>query len=138
MNRLYSRNRKKFLDGTFDWPVRSFIMSACRGAYTFDEDHQIDSEIIAAGGVIVTDGLPLTGMTAMAGGYAMSNLTLIPAVPAGAPITFLILFDVTDLATTGKVPLVYIDEAMGLPFTPNGLDQNIQPDWLSHRGWFRA
>lgn len=138
MNRLYSRNRIKFLNGQFDWPSRQMVMSCCRGAYTFDEQHITAAELTAAGAVLVASSLPITGQTAMAGGYAMSDMVVIPTVPAGPEVTFLILFDITDAGTIGNVPLVYVDEAMGLPFTPNGLDQQIQPDWLSHRGWFRA
>jgi hypothetical protein len=139
MNRLYSRNRIKFLNTQFDWANRQMIMTCCRGPYTFDEEHITSDELVANGAELVASSLPMTGQTAMPGGYAMSDLIVVPAVPANTlPVTFLVLFDVTEAGTVGNVPLVYIDEAMGLPFVPNGLDQQIQPDWLNHRGWFRA
>jgi hypothetical protein len=33
---------------------------------------------------------------------------------------------------------LFIDDAEGLPFTPNGLDVLIEPDWLLERGWAKA
>ena len=49
----------------------------------------------------------------------------------GDPITFFTMSDGLDL-------VLYIDEALDLPFIPNGLDMVVQPDWLDQRGWWKA
>jgi len=60
---------------------------------------------------------------------------VIPGVVIGQPVTH---FTLVDDQGAEDVLLYYIDEAIDLPFDPNGLDMVIQPDWLSARGWFRA
>lgn len=133
-NQLYSADRVKFINGGFNWPSLPARLDAWRGSYVFDEAHASIADITAAGGVQVVVGLALSGKIAKPGGYAASNPAILPTVPVGAPVTFLVLMD-----TTGTpVPIAYIDDAQGLPFTPNGLDQVVQPDWLQLRGWFRA
>jgi hypothetical protein len=39
--------------------------------------------------------------------------------------------------TASSQLLLYIDEAWDLPWTANGLDLPVQPDWLAMEGWFR-
>ena len=33
--------------------------------------------------------------------------------------------------------VLFIDEAVELPFAPNGLDMVVTPDWSKNRGWWR-
>jgi hypothetical protein len=56
---------------------------------------------------------------------------LLPAVPVGPLVTWF------TMTKAGTDLILYIDDAEGLPFTPNGLDVPVTPDWLSNRGWFR-
>ena len=75
--------------------------------------------------------LPITSQTVAPDGTAQTNQVIIPGVPIGAPITFFTMSDADQL-------ILFIDEAVELPFVPNGLDMVVQPDWLEQRGWWKA
>jgi hypothetical protein len=132
MNQLYARVREQMAKAQFNWVglvVHPFIW---RGPYVFSEAHVSATDVASAGGAPVMAGAQLTGMLVKPGGYCTSYPALLPAVAVGAPVTFMTLVD-------GSQNLIaYIDEAVGLPFTPNGLDWLVQPDWLPRRGWFRG
>jgi hypothetical protein len=126
MNQLYAGIRERAAKGLFNWPTVPAAVGAGRGPYVFDEAHASVTDIAAAGGTLVMFSFAV---------YVASNPALLPAIPVGAPVTFLILFDTTSGAQT---PLAYMEDGIGLPFTPNGLDWLVQPDWLDMRGWFRV
>lgn len=131
MNSLYAKPREQFAKAQFDWVTKVVHLFAWRGLYVFDESHVTAADVANAGGESVMAGPPLIGQVVKPGGYCSSNPTVLPAVPVGLPVTFFTLLD-------GSSNLIaYIDEGIGLPFTPNGLDWLVQPDWLPLRGWFR-
>lgn len=82
--------------------------------------------------VLVKTSLPITVKTVSADGTAQTNGVVVPEVPIGPNITHFTLHE-----AFGNL-ILFIDEALNLPFTPNGLDLVVQPDWLEQRGWFRA
>jgi hypothetical protein len=137
MNQIYSSPRERMLLNQFNWPTLPLAMVACRGPYVFMEEDEILGDIVASGGQLVQLGLPLLGMTVIEGGYARTDTAVIPLVPASPdPVTFLVIVEMTGVTNEAKL-IVYIDEAIGLPFVPNGQDQTVQPDWIAKRGWFR-
>ena len=136
MNALYAGLRDRMLKG-FVWQDLPLIVGAWHGAYVFDETDVTTQDVIAAGGILSAYSLPLTNVIPRTGGYARSDMALLPTMPVGAEITFLTIMEDTGVLGQEK-QLMYIDEANGLPFIPNGLDQYVQPDWLDLRGWFRA
>ena len=136
MSDLYRGARERFLGApNFDWVGMSARLQAWSGPYTFDEAHALNSSVAATATLRATS-LALTNK-AKTYGYAISDPAVLAAVPVGAPITFFTLSEYTgDLLA---MPLIaYINVGPSLPFTPNGLDWNVQPDWLAGRGWFRA
>ena len=92
----------------------------------------------------ITEGLttklgysqPIVGMNVLPDGLGQTGPVVIPAVPIGMPVTHFTLVFHNAVENNSQL-ILYIDDAEGLPFTPNGLDMVIQPDWLQGRGWWR-
>lgn len=137
MNALYALPRELLLKAALNWPTLAIYIQAWRGSYAFNEAHVTSADVTAAGGALVQTSLAATGAVVRPGGYGRTDPILLPTVPASPnPITFLTLSEITTLPGTHRL-ILFIDEAEGLPFVPNGLDQPVQPDWLNARGWFR-
>jgi hypothetical protein len=137
MNNLYSTARERMLSNDFYWPTLPLAMVACRGPYQFMEEDEVLADVLSSGGQIAQLGLPLLGLGVAEGGYARSDTAVIPLVPVSPDaVTFLLLVEMTGVTNDAKL-IEYIDEAIGLPFVPNGQDQTVQPDWIAKRGWFR-
>ena len=135
MNNIYANARERAL-ASFNWVDLNLVLMAWHGAYVFDETDLTTADIVALGGVLDGVSLPLTNVLARPGGYARTDPALFPLMPVGPEVTFLTLVEDVGIAGQEK-NILYMDEALGLPFVPNGLDQIIQPDWLERRGWFR-
>jgi hypothetical protein len=136
MNQPYDIARYQFVTGAFNWTTMNLLLIAWAGPPTFVPTDQNTGDI-ATRGTTTARGTsqPITQKTVAANGTTQTNQVVIPAVPIGTPITHFTL--VNDQGAI-KTLLYYIDEAIDLPFDPNGLDMLIQPDWLTQRGWFRA
>jgi len=137
MNVLFDIARQRMISNQFDWATMAVSVVAWRGPYTFLETNETTADITAGGGQLVMVGLPLLNQLAMPGGYARSDTAVVPDVPASPDaVTFLTLVEMAGAVE--EYPLIaFIDDAVGLPFVPNGQDQRVQPDWLQLRGWFR-
>lgn len=138
MNAQYNLQRVRRATGAFNWPTLTCYMQAWRGAYVFDAAHETVSDVTASGGTLVATSLALLDQQVTSGGYLRSGPVAIPAIAPSSPITFLLLVRDTGGGAAAYAPIAYYDDAIGLPFTPNGLEWLIQPDWLSERGWLRA
>jgi len=135
-NQPYNIARYKFVTATFDWIGMNLALVAWSGTPEFIATDTNVNEIVARGNAVARGvSLPITQKTVAADGTTQTNQVVIPNVAVGAPITH---FTLVDDQVGGDTLLYYIDEALDLPFDPNGLDMVIQPDWLSMRGWFRA
>lgn len=132
MNSLYAKPRELMAKGLFNWPAIPVVLSAWNGPYVFDEGDVTAGDLVSHGAIHVMDSLAITNAHVKPGGYCTSDPALLPLVPAGLDVLFLTLAN----NTTSEV-IAYLDEAIGMPFTPNGLDWLVQPDWLPLRGWFR-
>lgn len=133
MNDLYDGARVRMLSNQFDWATLDVRLVAARGPYTFLPENATLADAVADGAELVVTSIPFTGLMVRPGGYAASDTAVLPDVPASTdPVTFLLMTEAgSDLL------IAYIDDAEGLPFAPNGQDQNVQPDWIHLRGWFR-
>jgi len=136
MNQPYDIARYKFVTGTFDWLTMNLVLVAWSGTPNFVATDQHINDITGRG-VTTARGvsLPITQKNVAADGTTQTNQVVIPDVAIGQPITH---FTLVDDQVGGDTLLYFIDEALDLPFDPNGLDMVIMPDWLSMRGWFRA
>lgn len=128
---LYSKGREGFLDGSIDWNTSTIKVSLLRG-YTFNDAHQFLSDITSSGATLVATQT-LTTPTAT-GGVANADPVTFTSVPTGTACSCYILYQSSapsggaDLATTSQRLIAYIDDATGLPVTPNGGNINIAWD----------
>jgi hypothetical protein len=127
---LFDPGREGFLKGEIRWDGTAVIkMSLCRG-YTFSAAHKFVSDL---SGVTQVATVTLGTQTAT-NGVADAADAAFTAVGAGAACTQLIIFQASavtggaDVATSAQRLIAYIDNATGLPVTPNGGDINFTFD----------
>lgn len=137
MNQPYDKTRYQFVTGAFTWTAIDLVLAALSGTPDFvPGDTQIAS-IVGRGGVVLGYSQPILNKTVVPDGTVQTGPVVIPTVPVGPDITWFVLakrFITPNLSE----PIYFIDDAYTLPFTPNGLDVIVQPDWLQQRGWFRG
>lgn len=136
MNDVYDKARVQLLSAQLDWRSIPLVLSAWSGTPTFNPTHQKIADISSATNVERGYSIQITGQSVAADGTAQTNTVVLPEVPIGAPITWFTM--AWSNATHDQSTLIlYIDQAEGLPFTANGLDIVVTPDWLENRGWWR-
>lgn len=122
---LHDPGREGFLDGTVSYLTPTIKMALVRG-YTFVASHKFVSDLVTAGGTLVSTSAALATKTATAGVANATSPVTFTSVPTGAACTSLIIFQSSaigggaDVATTAQRLIAYIDSATGLPVTPNG------------------
>jgi len=131
MNTIYNSARYQLMTAQLNWLTVDLTLTAWSGAAVFDPLDETISDVGAHGPVNRGSSLPITSQTVAPDGTAQTNQVVIPAVPIGDPVTFFTM-------SNGAQLILFIDEAEGLPFVPNGLDMVVQPDWLQNRGWWKA
>ena len=132
MSEIYDRARYDLLTGALPWLTTDVGLAAFSGAPVFDATHGTMAEVLAANPAPAYASLPVTGMGAATNGTAQTDPIVIPGVPIGPDITFFVMFKVSS-----QLPIILIDDAVELPFVPNGLDLVVSPDWAYQQGWFR-
>jgi hypothetical protein len=136
VNNIYDDARVKLLTAAFNWPVTDLVLTAWPGTPNFVATDKTLSQITARGFTARGHSQAVTSKTVSADGTAQTNQVLIPTVPVGASVTWFTMSK--RMATIALSELIlYIDEAVELPFVPNGLDLIVNPDWLSNRGWWK-
>jgi hypothetical protein len=134
LNQLYGKPRERMLKATFDWVALDLRLVAWSGVYDFDETHETITDM--AGPTLRGISIAITGKVVKTYGYARTDPVVIPGITVGPQVSFLTLCEYA--AVPDNMPLLlYIDQAEGLPFVPNGLDWVVHPDWLDQQGWFR-
>lgn len=133
-NQPYDIARYRMVTGAFNWLTANLNLTAWSGTPTFVATDQSNADLTARGSVGRGTSLTVTAKSVATNGTVQTNQVVIPSVAVGAPVTFFTMSDGTGVGSL----LLYIDDAIDLPFTPNGLDMVIQPDWLTQRGWFRG
>lgn len=134
MNRPYNIARFRMLNDGLDWTLSDLRLTAWGGVPSYNPVDDAPSDIVGRGYTPLGVSLPVTQKTVSADGTAQTNQAVIPAVPIGPPVTWFTMHKVVGL---GSELILFVDDAVELPFDPNGLDMVVQPDWFDNRGWFR-
>lgn len=127
---LFDPGREGFLAGEIDWDTAVIKVMLGRG-YTFSAAHKFVSDLTAH--TAVATSAALTGKT-ITGGIADADDFVYPAVGVGAACAYLIVYQASavgggaDVAAGAQRLIAYIDNATGLPVTPNGGDISIAFD----------
>lgn len=128
---LFNPGREGFLAGEIDWNTAVVKVSLIRN-YAFQANHKFLSDVTGTGGVIVATAT-LANRT-VTSGVADADDVVFTAVPTGVACNALIIYQSsavaggTDVADSAKRLIAYIDQASGLPVTPNGGNINITWD----------
>lgn len=134
MNQPYDGARYQMLTSGLDWLGSDIRVAVWGGTPDFVATDQSTADIEGRGHVMLGISETITLKQVAANGTAQTDEVLIHDVPIGETVSWL-----TILALAGPTDelILFIDEAVELPFDPNGLDLIITPDWLENRGWFR-
>lgn len=117
-NALYPAAKERFLTGDLDLETATLKLALVSDAYTYDDSHaNWTTDILpdAIGTPQAMTGMSVTVVGSRAVFDADSGINF-GTVAAGSTIGSLVVFD--DGAT--KTPIIYIDDAAGLPFSTNG------------------
>ena len=138
MNDIYDHARVKLLTAAFNWPATDLVLAAFTIPPDFVPTDSVLGDITARYGGATTVYLsqPITEKTVSTNGTAQTNHVVIPDVAVGPTVKWF------AMCKRGATPpdaelILYVDEAIELPFVPNGLDLVVSPDWLDNRGWWR-
>ena len=136
MNTIYDAARVKLLSATLNWVASDLMLSAWSGTPSFIASEYQLADIIARGYTERGSSMIVNNKGVSSDGTAQTDHILIPTVSIGPDITW---FTMSVRKPTHNLSdlILYIDDAVELPFTPNGLDMVVSPDWLNNRGWFR-
>jgi hypothetical protein len=137
MSGIYDRARYDLLTASLNWLTVSLKLTAWVGSPQFFPADMSIAAIKARGAVQAGESLPINSNTASIAGYAQTNPVLIPAVPVGPSVTWFTMSKVDLAVPDNSMPILHLDDVLGLPFVPNGLDMLVMPDWVYQRGWFR-
>ena len=102
------------------WGASSIKVALINSAYTYSATHHNLSDI---GGIVATSA-NLSGLTNVLGVLDASDYTF--TALTGAVVTQCWLYLDTGVAGTSTL-LIYINQGIGLPYTPNGTD--LQLEW---------
>ncbi len=118
---LYPLGREGFLAGEIDWDTATIKIALCNG-YTYDSTDKFVSDLTG-----VTQAATATlGTKTVTQGVADAADGTFGTVAAGAACDSLIIYQSSavgggaDVAATAQRLIAYIDNATGLPVTPNG------------------
>lgn len=125
-NRVYPLAKEHFGKGEIAWESDTIRVAALSSSYTFSAAHEFFSS--AASAVIGTPAT-LANCTCVEGVFDADDVTL-SAVPA-LLVSYLVIYKWTGNAATSPL-ICYIENATGLPFTGQGVDQQLI--WDSNAG----
>jgi hypothetical protein len=130
---IYDNFRQKLLTASFDWRSEDYLLTAWSGLPDFvPADASLTDILTRANATLQAMSLPILGKAVSFDGTAQTGPVVIQGIPATEVVSFFVMS-----ADPSDEPLLFIDDAEGLPWTSNGLDLVVQPDWLYERGWFR-
>ena len=122
------------LTAGLDWVNSDLRVAAWGGTPDFVETDDSINDVISRGYTPLGLSQPITSKSVSSNGTAQTNQVVIPDVPIGELVTWFTMYKNVGL---GDEMILFVDEAVELPFDPNGLDMVVQPDWFYNRGWFR-
>ena len=122
-NVLYDKGRQGFLDGSIDWDtddIRAILIDTAD--YTVNlSTHDNHDDIPGAARVAVSGAL--TTKTVVDGVADADDVTF--SAVSGDECEAIVLYKHTGTESTARL-IAYIDDATGLPVTPNGGDIEVQ------------
>jgi hypothetical protein len=138
MNTIYDIARSMFAKAQINWTTAPLRLLGYSGNPEFIATDDVIADITLRGNTLrIGVSLDIAAQNVSAEGYLMTDNVVLPAVPIGYPLTHMIMVSMPGSDPEAAMPILFIDDAEDLPFTPNGLDIVITPDWLLHRGWGR-
>ncbi len=122
---LYDKGREGFLSGSIDWDTDDIrVILIDTGAYTVNLSTHDNLDDVAAGSRIAVSGAlgskTVTDGVANAAGVTFSAVT-------GATVEAVVIYKHTGVESTSRL-IAFIDNATGLPVTPNGGDITLAWD----------
>jgi hypothetical protein len=137
MNDIYDKARVQLLTAQLDWRTIPLVLTAWAATPRFIPTHETIADILVYPGYEHAHSVSITGQAVSADGTAQTDTVILPEVPIhDMPITWLTMAWLKPVYEESSL-ILFIDQAEGLPFTTNGLDVVITPDWLENRGWWR-
>jgi hypothetical protein len=131
---LFDPGREGYLAGEISWSVATIKIVLGRG-YTFDATDKFVSDLTSHTAVATAT----LGTKTITDGVADAADFSFPTVGAGAACPYLIIYQASavtggaDVATSAQRLIAYIDNATGLPVTPNGSDIAVALDSGTYR-----
>lgn len=137
-NDIYDIARYRFATAQLNWTTVPLRLLAFSGTPDFNpDDTSVNNITDRAEMVFVKESQAVVHATVSQDGYLQTDQIVIPVAPVGVEITSFV-FVVRAASVPTSVPLLFFDDALNLPFTANGLDIVVTPDWLQQRGWGRV
>lgn len=136
MNQVYNNARYRMLTSALNWITEPMILSAWAGTPDFVATDKAIGNVKARGNVEIAWSIPITSQSVASDGTAQTNDVLIPGIAVGQTVTWMTMSDQFGSHDLSEL-ILFIDDAIELPFVGNGLDMLIRPDWLDNRGWFK-
>lgn len=136
VNNIYDFARYQLMTAALNWPTASLQLVAWAGTPNFIAVDKTISDIKGRGNTELGYSMVIAAGTVAADGSGQTNNVVIPSVPIGPSVTWFTMGRTGSPHDTGQL-ILYIDDAVNLPFVPNGLDLVVTPDWLQGRGWFK-
>lgn len=136
MNQIYNNARFRMLTSSLNWTTEPMILSAWAGTPDFVATDKAIGNVKTRGNVEIAWSIPITAQSVANDGTAQTNDVLIPGIAVGQTVTWLTMSDQFGSHDLSEL-ILFIDDAIELPFIGNGLDMLIRPDWLDNRGWFK-
>jgi hypothetical protein len=138
LNTIYNEARRRLATAALDWTTVDLVLVAWSGAPSFMANDKTVADVASHGAVPVAYSIQIVNKAVSIDGTAQTDQVLLPKVPIGPAITHFTMCQRHATVPNMSQTILFIDDAEGLPFVPNGLDMVIEPDWLENRGWFRA
>ncbi len=125
MNKFYPTYQERRAEGSIALLTDTIHVALLDATYVYSASHEFYTSAVAS---LVGSAVALAGKTVTVGGKFDADNTVFTAL-TGAVATQFVLIKWSGSAATS--PLIYhCDTAIGLPFTPTGVDVTIQWDAL--------
>lgn len=124
MNKMFDFGREGFLDGQISWSantIRAVLVDTTLYTANFATNQWLSDIPVEAR---VSTSAPLSAKTITAGVASAAAATFTGVT--GQPCVVIVLYRDSGVPSTSRL-IAYLDQAVGLPVTPNGGD--IEIDW---------
>ncbi len=137
-NAPFDQARYFWATAGLDWRVTDLVLVAWAGTPNFVKTDKTVADIVTRGvTTLLGFSQVITAKSVAADGAMQTNDVIIPGVPVGPAVTHFTMCRRNATPNLSEL-LLFVDDALGLPLDPNGLDIEVTPDWLQQRGWAYA